>query len=164
MPRSDKHHWAAPGAALQICQNQQYILSSIDVHLRSAVSRTLFLNVGLVVKSEPGGPQASIAVLIADRTFAKIMQVVPKCDPFIGGSPGTYRIELSIELPPLIPGYYYSDFWIGHHNAETFDWIRQAITVEIVDTPNPTGTYHLDNGSIAPILTVDVSKISTEHE
>jgi lipopolysaccharide transport system ATP-binding protein len=135
--------------------------SSIDVSLERG-QPNLILNCRVVVESEPGGPSVSIAVLIADRTSAKIMQVVPKSEPFIGGSPGSYRIELNIVLPPLIPGFYTLDFWMGLHDTETFDWIRDAATVEVVEGPDPARTYKLENGSIAPASTAKVSKISIE--
>ena len=76
--------------------------STIDVSLERT-QPNLILNCRVVVKSEPGGPSVSIAVLIADRTSAKIMQVVPKSEPFIGGSPGRYRIELKLCCRRLFP-------------------------------------------------------------
>ena len=45
---------------------------------------------------------------------------------------------------------------------ETFDLIRDAVTVEINEGPDPTGTYRLENGSIVPTSTAKVSKISIE--
>jgi len=138
---------------------------SIDVHLENR-QPTPTLKCSALIKSEPGGSEGSIAIHIADRNFAKIMQVAPKLEAFIGGSPGTYRVELSIVLPPLIPGFYYLDFWIGRYNVDTFDWIQQAVTFEIIDSPDPTRSfpYSLDHGPIAPVATVDVSKVSFEHE
>jgi lipopolysaccharide transport system ATP-binding protein len=133
--------------------------ASIDVNLESRQLKPM-LKCRAEIRSEPGGPTASIAVLIADQSSATIMQVQPKYEPFIGGSPGIYHVELSIELPPLIPGFYYLDFWLGQPNMETFDLIRQAVTFEIVDSPDPTRGvgYRHEHGSIAPISTVDVSK------
>jgi lipopolysaccharide transport system ATP-binding protein len=138
---------------------------SIDVHLENG-QPTPTLKCSALIKSEPGGSEGSIAIHIADRNFAKIMQVAPKREAFIGSSPGTYRVELSIVLPPLIPGFYYLDFWIGRYNVDTFDWIQQAVTFEIIDSPDPTRSfpYRLDHGPIAPTATVDVSKVSFEHE
>ena len=87
------------------------------------------------------------------------MQVVPNSEPFIGGSPGDYCTELSIALPPLIPGFYNVDFWIGLHNTETFDFIRDAVTFEVIEGPDPTRTYRLEHGSIAPTSSAKVTKI-----
>jgi lipopolysaccharide transport system ATP-binding protein len=135
--------------------------SSIEVSLERK-QPNLILNCRAVVKSEPSAPSVSIAVLIANRTSAKIMQVVPKSEPFIGGSPGDYRVELNIALPPLVPGFYNLDFWIGLHGIETFDSIPDAVTVEIVEGPDPTRTYRLEHGSIAPTSSAKVTKISIE--
>jgi lipopolysaccharide transport system ATP-binding protein len=136
---------------------------SIDVHLEGR-QPNLILNCDAVVSLEPGGRPVHIAVDIADRIGTTIMQAEPKCEPFIGGSPGIYNVELKIELPPLVPGLYTLDFWIGPHNTETFDRVRQVITVEIDESPNPTRSfpYTLDHGSIVPISTASVSKISIE--
>jgi lipopolysaccharide transport system ATP-binding protein len=86
------------------------------------------------------------------------MQVVPKFEPFIGGAPGVYHVELGIELPPLVPDLYTLDFWIGLHNAETFDLILQALTIEIVDSPDPTRSfpYVHAHGAIVPMSTVKI--------
>jgi hypothetical protein len=99
-----------------------------------------------------------IAVDIADRSSATIMQAEPRCEPFIGGAPGVYFVDLTIELPPLVPGLYTLDFWIGSHNTETYDWIRQAVSIEISESPNPGRSYpyHLDHGSIIPTSTATV--------
>ena len=133
---------------------------SIDVHLEHS-QPTPTLKCSALIKFETGKSEAAISILIADRNFAKIVQIVPKREAFIGGSPGTYRVELSVVLPPLIPGFYSLDFWIGRFNVAMFDWIQRAVTFEIVDSPVP---YHLDHAPIAPFATVNVSKVSLEHE
>jgi len=103
-----------------------------------------------------------ISVDIADQSSATIMQAEPRCHPFIGGKPGTYYVDMIVELPPVVPGFYSVDFWIGSHNTETYDWIRQAVTVEIVDSPNPQRSfpYHPAHGSIIPPSTVSVREES----
>ena len=93
------------------------------------------------------------------------MQAQPNYEPLIGDSAGVYSVDLTIELPPMIPGSYTMDFWIGPHAMQTFDRIRQATTFEIVDSPNPARyfPYSAHRGSIVPTSTVTVSLISTEH-
>jgi lipopolysaccharide transport system ATP-binding protein len=135
---------------------------SIDAHLESSQPK-LVLCCNVVISSEMAGRPVFISVDIADRTGATIMQAEPKCQPFIGGIPGLFGVELRIELPPLVPGPYSLHFWIGPHNTELFDWVSRAVTIEIVETPNPERTfpYHLDHGSIVPVSTASVSTIST---
>lgn len=134
---------------------------SIDASLESKQPK-LILNCRAVIRSEPRGRAAAIVVIIADQSSARIMQVVPKNEPFIGGSPGNYRVELNTELPPLIPGFYTLDFWIGLIQTETFDWVPAAVTVEVIEGPDPIGGLHYmrSNGSIVPPSTTNVSKIS----
>ncbi len=133
---------------------------SVDVELQGS-QPNLILNCRAIIRSEPDAPAVFIAVDVADRSYATIMQAEPKSEPFIGGQPGTYCLDLKIELPPLVPGLYTLDFWLGRHNTEPFDFIRQAITVEVTESPSPARTfpYSLAHGSIVPISTASVSKI-----
>jgi lipopolysaccharide transport system ATP-binding protein len=134
--------------------------ATIDVDVEGAQPKVI-LACRAVIESAPGGPAVLIAVDIADRSSATIMQASPKSEPFIGGSAGTFRVDLRIELPPLVPGFYTLDFWIGPHNTETCDFARQAVTIEIVESPDPKRSfpYTLDHGSIVPVSMASVSKI-----
>ena len=135
--------------------------ASINVHLEGRQPNHI-LKCRALIASGPGGSKASIAVQFTNGNLADvIMEAVPKWEAFIGGTLGTYRVELSIELPPLIPGYYFMDFWLGQHEVDTFDWIRPAVAFEIVESPTPTrGLPHRrDRGAIAAVSTVDISKV-----
>jgi lipopolysaccharide transport system ATP-binding protein len=133
---------------------------SIDADLEGR-QPNLILNCRAIIKSESDGPAVFIAVDIADRSYATIMQAEPKSEPFIGGQPGNHCLDLKVALPPLVPGFYTLDFWLGRHNTETLDFVRQAITVEITESPSPARTfpYSLDHGSIVPISTASVTQI-----
>jgi lipopolysaccharide transport system ATP-binding protein len=112
----------------------------------------LRLECSCVVVSERVAPPALICVDVADVNGFTIMQAFPNIVPFIGGAPGKYNVEVTIDLPPLVPGIYSLDFWIGPHNTENFDFVREAIKFEIVDSPTPGRTFpHTrDHGSIVP--------------
>jgi lipopolysaccharide transport system ATP-binding protein len=103
-----------------------------------------------------GAQRAFIAVDILDRGSSVIMQAQPKFEPFIGGAPGLSSIELDVDLPPLIPGSYNIDFWIGPHYTEAFDYIRRAVMFEIFDSPSPGRTYPhtIEHGHIVPVSRV----------
>jgi lipopolysaccharide transport system ATP-binding protein len=126
-------------------------LESIDASLDGA-QPTIRLQCSCVIVSERRAPPAVICVDVADVNSFRIMQAYPSLAPFIGGAPGTYNVEVIIELPPLIPGKYSLDFWIGPHNTESYDFVREAIKFEIVDSPTPGRTFpHTrDHGSIVP--------------
>ena len=99
-----------------------------------------------------------IAVDVTDANQFPIMQAVPSPNGFIGGDRGTYEIRIVIALPPLIPGLYCLDFWIGPHNSETSDLVRGATTFEISESPTRGRTvpHHRDHGFIVPNSTATV--------
>jgi lipopolysaccharide transport system ATP-binding protein len=124
---------------------------SIDVSI-DGKQPNLLLRCRLVVRVEYDGRPSFIAVDILNSNFATIMQALPKPKPFIGDAPGSHSVDLTIELPPLVPGNYTADFWIGAHNTHTYDYIRQAIAIQITDSPSPGRTFPFspDHGSIVP--------------
>ena len=93
---------------------------SIDVRLQGLQPK-LLLSCSVRIRSTSSGRPVFIAVDILDKNSAAIMQAEPRCEPFIGGAAGTYSVDLSIELPALVPGIYYLDFWIGSHNEQTIE-------------------------------------------
>jgi homopolymeric O-antigen transport system ATP-binding protein len=131
--------------------------SSIDVHLEGQ-QPALRLLCSACIKSAPNARPVFIAVDILDSSFASIMQALPKSEPFIGGVHGTSWVDLIIELPPLIPGVYHLDFWIGPHYTQTFDYIKEAIAIEITDSPTAgRNIQHTKNhGFIVPISSARV--------
>ena len=96
-----------------------------------------------------------IAVDIREATGAVIMQAVPKPTPFLAGQVGVYTLKVEISLPPLIPGTYFVDLWIGHnyHTAATADRLEYALSFRVEESPSPGRTipHSLDCGSIVPI-------------
>jgi lipopolysaccharide transport system ATP-binding protein len=132
--------------------------SSIDVSLEGGQPK-LILNCRALIRSEPGSKAFSITIIISDRSSTNVMQIQPTPEPTIGGSPGTYSIDLSAELPPLIPGFYTLSFWVGVHHIETFDWVGDAVVVEVVESPDPQRIlpYWSNQGSVVPISKVSVS-------
>jgi hypothetical protein len=80
------------------------------------------------------------------------MQAIPSATPFIEGRPGCTDLSFEIDLPPLIPGVYHLDLWIGHHYSNTCDFIENALSFEINESPTPGRGYPhtLDHGSIVP--------------
>ena len=93
-----------------------------------------------------------IAVEIRDANSISIIQAQPQSAPFIGGPTGTYNVDISIDLPPLIPGTYCVDFWIGPHPSENADYIQEAVSFDIVDSPVPGRSlpHGSDHGFIVP--------------
>jgi len=130
---------------------------SITVSLEGA-QPTIRLKCSCTIVFEQKTPLALIAVDVADVDSFRIMQALPSAEPFIGGAPGRHNVEITIDLPPLIPGIYSADFWIGPHYTETFDFLRTAIKFEIVASPvrGRTFPHTRDHGPIVANSTAKV--------
>ena len=136
---------------------------SINVRLKGA-QPTHRLECACEISARSDARPVFIAVDFFDANLAPIMQAEPKVEPFIGGARGLYRVELSIDLPALVPGRYWLDFWLGTHNTQTVDYVRRAVAFEVVDNPNPRRSfpYTLDHGFIAPPSRVSVVELKSE--
>src|SRR5207302_9137233 len=90
---------------------------------------------------------------IRDRTFAVIMQSLPQPRPFIISKPGTCKLILEICLPPLIPGTYAVDFWLGHDYTQTVDHILHPLSSTSLHSPHAGLPYphSIEQGSVATI-------------
>jgi lipopolysaccharide transport system ATP-binding protein len=86
----------------------------------------------MIAKAEP----VFIAVDICDQHQTPLMQALPATKPFISARNGRQRLLLKIDLPPLIPGQYALDFWIGEHFSSTVDYVKNVVSFEITDSPS----------------------------
>jgi lipopolysaccharide transport system ATP-binding protein len=104
----------------------------------------------------PDSADALLAVDILDRSFTHLMQAMPRATPFLKLHAPEQTLSLEIELPPLIPGTYFADFWMGPHYMSTFDHIKSRISFEIVDPPaaDRTFPYSTTRGFMAPICRI----------
>jgi lipopolysaccharide transport system ATP-binding protein len=102
------------------------------------------------IKSSPGAAPVFLAIDIADASGIAIMQAIPRVEPFIKGEYD--RLRVTVHLPPLIPGVYMVHVWIGPHNTETVEWIKEATNFEILYSPSPGRTYPhaISNGHVFP--------------
>ncbi len=65
-----------------------------------------------------------------------IFQSIPIEEPFIEFSKNELTHLTEIELPKLIPGIYSLSVWLGPFYTETYDWQKDCVVFEIVDSPN----------------------------
>jgi lipopolysaccharide transport system ATP-binding protein len=112
----------------------------------------LEMDLHVTLRSQARHKAAFIAVDISDLTGIPLMQALPQLDGFISDATGSHSLAVTIKLPPLIPGQYFVTLWVGSHNTETLDEVREAITFEIVDSPTPGRTFPhtTDHGHIVP--------------
>ena len=113
----------------------------------------LKLSCTMILRCQTASPPSFIALDIRDQTLAVLMQAIPNIVPFVPGKPGRSTVSVEILLPPLIPGRYGIDIWIGDHNTHTFDYILEALAFRVIEGPSPGRTfpYNVDHGSVVPV-------------
>jgi lipopolysaccharide transport system ATP-binding protein len=99
-----------------------------------------------------------IAFDICDSRNVPLMQALPAQQPFFGHINGTHQVDVTVQLPPLIPGAYYVSVWIGPHFSRTVEFLDTVVTFEVTDSPMPNRLFphSNDHGSLAPPCTVTV--------
>jgi lipopolysaccharide transport system ATP-binding protein len=80
-----------------------------------------------------------LAFDICDRLGTPILQSIP--DFKVTSELKIKNFNLMIDLPPLIPDTYYISFWIGPHNTETFDHIKNIVSFEVSESPKKNWTF-----------------------
>ena len=67
-----------------------------------------------------------------------------------------HLVKINIQLPPMIPGQYLLSIWVGSHNTDTIDIVKEATMFEVNDSPllGRSFPYSPDHGYIVPISTV----------
>jgi lipopolysaccharide transport system ATP-binding protein len=95
---------------------------------------------------------AFLAVDLGDAFGTPLMQAIPELTPFIPDHPGDSTVTVELALPPLVPGRYYASFWVGSHNTETLDFIKDAVAFDIADSPTAGRSFphHRDHGFVVP--------------
>jgi lipopolysaccharide transport system ATP-binding protein len=166
------NRYAASGQAVT---SRSWQAQTIDPRLRLAITQVesslggqqpqMQLTLDIRLNSTAAHKTCFLAVDILDAIGGPIMQALPRLDGFISSERPEHRLRLTIELPPLIPGLYYASIWVGPHNSETMDFVRNAISFEIGEPPTPGRTfpYTADHGYIVPgSKVVQVSNPNTE--
>jgi lipopolysaccharide transport system ATP-binding protein len=104
-----------------------------------------------------------IAMDLCNNLSEPIMQALPEAKPFIVHGPGMYVVHIAIELPPLIPGRYFLDAWVGSRFTSTEDYQRNIVSFEVTESPTRGRSYpHSPNhGFMVPNARVTCEKKCT---
>ncbi len=99
---------------------------------------------------------AFLAFDVFDSYSVPLFQSLPEPEPFIVWSNHPIHFEVSIDLPPLVPGTYRVSAWAGTHYARTLDLVDSALAFTIFSSPTPGRTYPhtYDHGAIVPLSSV----------
>jgi lipopolysaccharide transport system ATP-binding protein len=117
---------------------------------------SLTLSVDITLDSVSQHRPSFVAIDITDSAGVGILQAIPTLQGFLAFTSTRQRITVVIDLPPLIPGDYLAGVWVGPHNTETLDEVKEAVTFEVHDSPTPQRTFpHTkDHGYIVPFSRV----------
>jgi lipopolysaccharide transport system ATP-binding protein len=114
------------------------------------------LELDIVLESHASHRPAFMAVDILDATSMALMQALPKLEGFLEHTARQHAVKILIELPPLVPGQYFVTVWVGSHNTETLDEVKEVVRFEVHESPTPGRSYpHTrEHGFIVPFSTV----------
>jgi lipopolysaccharide transport system ATP-binding protein len=134
---------AKSGKALRYTKIEAILLHDQPTHI-------LQLNVTLL--SVGAHADSFVAFDFKNSLGITFMQAIPTLKPFISSGKIDHNFIVHIELPPLVPDKYYVSAWVGAHNLDTSDFISEAVSFDIIQSPTPGRSFpHThDHGMIVP--------------
>jgi lipopolysaccharide transport system ATP-binding protein len=157
-PGSINQTWTRPPGQTPPCVSFERLHLSL-----TGKQPALTLHCEMAIRCVDRSDDAFVAVDIFDDTGAAMMQALPQPRPFLEMGRGLHQLTMEIELPPLVPGRYIADAWVGSHYTSTYDWLKRALAFEILETPSPGRTFPhtLEHGRIVPVSRVRVTQIQS---
>jgi lipopolysaccharide transport system ATP-binding protein len=142
-------------------QNNNLVINEITSSL-TGLQPNIDLILEISLESKGKHRPAFIAVDISDSSGTVIMQAIPKLEGFIEYCQQRQLVQIIIQLPPLIPGTYLTSIWVGSHNTETLNEVKEATMFEIYASPTEGRSFpHTrDHGYVVPISKVSLTRIS----
>lgn len=122
---------AKPGTPIHIAQVKAVIEQAPSGH-----------NLTLEVHLEERGShkRAFMAFDIVAPNGTCVMQALPTQDCFVLSKSGVHVVKVAIDLPPLVPGTYAVNVWLGSHYSETIDQADAIASFEVFYSPTPGRT------------------------
>ncbi|MGK2962888.1 MAG: ABC transporter ATP-binding protein [Gemmatimonadaceae bacterium] len=135
--------------------DKQLVISRVAAHV-AGQQPSLRLEVQVDLLSRGSHKPAFLAIDVLDALGHSIMQALPELGGFIDSRSPGHHVEVSIELPPLVPSSYSLTVWIGSHNTVTLDEARSCVTFEISESPTPGRTFphSADHGFVVPVASL----------
>jgi lipopolysaccharide transport system ATP-binding protein len=117
------------------------------------------LAVDLTLRSTEKHDAAFVAVDVLDAAGIGIMQALPTIHGFIAPKPDLHKLRVTLDLPKMVPGHYSLTVWVGQHNTNTYDEIKNCVSFEITESPTEgrTAPHGYDHGYIVPDATIEYS-------
>ncbi len=111
----------------------------------------------------PNSLNSMIAIDVVDQSGTPVMQALPSAIPFVPAEVGVYDVRVDVELPPLIPGAYSLNFWVGPSYDSGTDYICAQLSFEITQSPTQgrTVAHSPKLGSIVPISSARLETVKS---
>jgi lipopolysaccharide transport system ATP-binding protein len=118
------------------------------------------LRFDIELQCQGSGPPMMFAIDMKTALGFPLLQIMPHAEPFLERRDGTMQFTLEVDLPPLVPGDYFLDFWLGQQHTETLDFITDILRLSIHESPNVGRTHpHLpEHGHLTPVSRVSIVK------
>ena len=96
--------------------------------------------------------KAFVAFNVSSNTGTMIGQAIPSLEPFIDVSFNEEVFKTEIEITGFVPGTFLVSAWLGPHYSETYDWQKDIVGFNIVDSPQKGRVYPhaTEQGNIVP--------------
>jgi lipopolysaccharide transport system ATP-binding protein len=118
----------------------------------------LQLELKVLLQSISRHKPAFLAIDITDVLGIGIMQAIPELTPFVKDTESEHLLRVCIQLPPLIPGQYLITVWVGSHNTETLDEVKEITNFEVHESPTSGRSFPhtTEHGYIVPFSTLEI--------
>jgi lipopolysaccharide transport system ATP-binding protein len=122
----------------------------------------LELKIRFTTYSEIKARPALISLDIKNTLGITLMQALPVLEPFIEFDNEYKSYKMSINLSGLVPDTYYVDIWIGPHNTETYNIIKEILSFTITESPTIGRNFpHTpDHGFMVPLSTIESTNLN----
>ncbi len=140
--------------------SEQPYFENISIELKGVQPDMELIVTATCKAPHTGFKKSNIAIDIKNGLGATIMQAIPNIQPFIEFSKNRVEVKTRVLLQGLVPDKYFVSLWLGPHNTETYDWVQDVVSFEVLHSPTHGRNFPhtLDHGSIVPrseILSID---------
>jgi lipopolysaccharide transport system ATP-binding protein len=125
----------------------------------------LLLEIEVFLESKSKHKPAFLAFDILSLNGTGLMQAIPQFEGFLMDTNSTHQANVTLQLPPLIPGRYLITTWVGSHNTETLDEVNEAVAFEVYESPTPGRSFphSVEHGYIVPISMISLNSEKVLH-
>ncbi|HEY3999063.1 MAG TPA: ABC transporter ATP-binding protein, partial [Candidatus Xenobia bacterium] len=112
----------------------------------------LVLRLECRLKSQGKHRPGKIHMVMIDFSGAQFMHIIPTdggrlAEPYICDDQGEHEVTIRVFLPPMLPGQYGINMWVGSHDTEQYDAVPECVGFDIKDSPIQGSTTQYNSAS-----------------